>query len=122
MRSIPVDIAAFLANVVTPVGFDPVVDYQTGEHKRNRDGVPRWRLTVLYQEPKRKKELVEIGFAAVDPPDAEAGAELILQGLSAKHWETTNEYGTSSGVVFTADSIGFKPSRRNEPNTAAQAA
>ncbi len=109
MRNVPVDINAFLTNVLSPVGFDPVVDYDTGEHRRTNDGVPRWRLTVLYQEPGRKKELVEIGFAAAEPPEAEPGAELLLQGLNARHWEATNAYGTASGITLTADEIGFKP-------------
>jgi hypothetical protein len=115
MRNVPVDINTFLTNVQSPVGFDPVVDLETGEHRRNNDGVPRWRLTVLYQEPGRKRELVEIGFAADQPPEAEPGAQLLLRGLTARHWETTNAYGTRSGMSLTADEIGFKPNRATNP-------
>ena len=122
MRNIPIDIAAFLGNVVSPVGFDPVVNYETGEQRRNNDGLLRWRLTVLYQEPGRKKELVEIGFAATTPPEATPGAELILQGLVGRHWENTNEYGTSSGVTLSADSIAFKPAAGDRPARVREAA
>ena len=112
MRNIPVDINAFMTNVISPVGFDPVVDFETGEQRRTRDGVPRWRLSVLYQAPRQRKELVEIGFAAQQPPEAEPGAELILAGLSVSYWETTGRNGeTRSGMSLTVDDLGFKPAR-----------
>jgi hypothetical protein len=116
VRNVPVDIPLFLSHVVAPVGIDPVTDFETGEHRRNRDGVLRWKLTVLYQEPGRKKELVEISFAAPSAPEAEPGAQVVLSGLVARHWETTNEYGTNSGVTLAADTIGFQPAARNGAN------
>lgn len=122
MRNIPVDINAFLSKVVGPVGFDPVVDYDTGEHRRNNDGVPRWKLTVLYQDQGRKKELVEIGFAAPQPPErASESDQLVLQGLVARHWENTNAYGTSSGVALSADTVGFTPAQRRPARPGSQA-
>ncbi len=98
-----------MSNVHTPIGFDPVVSYETGEHRRDNNGVLKWKLTVLYQEPGRKKELVEIGFSAAETPEAKPDATLIIQGLVARHWENTNQYGTSSGITLSADTIGFKP-------------
>jgi hypothetical protein len=112
MRNVPVDINTFQINVIGPVGIDPVTDFETGEHRRTRDGIPRWRLTLLYQEPGRRKELVEIGFAAPTPPEAEPGAAVVLTGLVARHWETTNDYGTSSGITLSADTVGFRPATR----------
>lgn len=109
MRSVPVDIQTFMTHVETPVGIDPVVDFDTGEHRKDNQGTPKWKLTVLYREPGRKRELVEIGFAAPNAPEAEPGATLIVQGLTARHWENTNKYGTSSGITLSADRIGFKP-------------
>jgi hypothetical protein len=110
MRTIPVDTAALMTNVVGSLGIDPVVDYDTGEHRKNRDGVPRYKLTLLVQEPGRKKELVEVGFAAAELPEQKAADDqVILQGLVARHWENTNEYGTSSGITLSADAVGFKP-------------
>jgi hypothetical protein len=109
MRTIPVDINAFMASVQSVVALDPVVDYDTGEQRKDRDGVPRWKLTVLFQEENRKRELVEVGFAAATTPEPSPGAELVLTGLVARHWETTNDYGTNSGVSLSAQSVGFKP-------------
>ena len=109
MRSVPVDINAFMSNVHTPIGFDPVVSYETGEHRRDNKDVPKWKLTVLYQEPGRKKELVEVGFSAHQVPEGDANSTLVLQGLTARHWENTNQYGTSSGITLSAESVGFKP-------------
>jgi hypothetical protein len=110
VRTIPVDIAAFMGKVQSVVALKPVVDFDTGEQRRDRDGTPRWKLTVLYlEDPKRKLELVEIGFAAAEAPEPSPGAELVLAGLVGRHWENTNEYGTNSGVALSAGSVGFKP-------------
>lgn len=116
MRTVPVDIPLFLSHVVAPVGIDPVTDFTTGEHRRNRDGLPRWKLTVLYQEPGRKKELVEVSFAAPSAPEAEPGAQVVLSGLVARHWEATNEYGTNSGLTLAADTVGFQTATGNGAN------
>ena len=75
MRSVPVDIKTFTSHMLSPVGIDPVVDYKTGEHRRDNNDVLKWKLTVLYQEPKRKKELVEIGFSAPQAPEGDAGGD-----------------------------------------------
>jgi hypothetical protein len=118
VRTVPVDIPLFLSHVVAPVGIDPVTDFETGEHRRNRDGVPRWKLTVLYQEPGRKKELVEVAFAAPTAPEAAPGDQVVLSGLVARHWEATNDYGTNSGITLAADTIGFQPAGRTGTNRA----
>ena len=119
MKNIPVDIAAIMAGIQSVVGLDPVVDYDTGEQRRDRNGVPRWKLTVLYQDGRRKRELVEIGFAAVDAPEPSPGAQLVLTGLSARPWENSNEYGFSSGVTLSAETVRFNPpTQRREPAAA----
>ena len=109
MRSVPVDINTFMNNIVMPVGVDPVVVFETGEQRRDNKEVLKWKLMVLYQEPGRKKELVEIGFSAPQIPEGDANSTLVLQGLVARHWENTNAYGTSSGISLSADTVGFKP-------------
>jgi hypothetical protein len=110
IRNVPVDTAALLANVHGCLGIDPVVDYDTGEHKKNRDGVPRYKAVLVYQLPGRKRDLIEIGFAASEVPvQTSAEDEIILQGLVVRHWSSTNEYGHSSGMSLSADVVGFKP-------------
>ncbi len=68
MRSYPIDLAVIMANIENVVALDPVVDLDTGEQRRDRNGVLRWKLTVLYKDPSAfKRELLEIGFAAPSP-------------------------------------------------------
>lgn len=119
MRSYPIDLAAFMPNVESVVALDPVVDLDTGEQRRDRNGVLRWKLTVLYNDPTAyKRELVEIGFASPTPLEPGPGDELMLTGLSGRPWNRQNAYGFSSGFALSAEQVAFKPRGRREPAAA----
>lgn len=109
MRSIPVDINTFMTNIRGVSGIDPVTDFDTGEHKRDKEGVKRWKLEVLYREPRMSKsEVVQVAFSAHDEPDVNGG-ELVITGLVGRPWSNSNDYGHSSGVSLQADSVTFRP-------------
>ena len=120
MRSYPIDLAVIMANIENVVAFDPVVDLDTGEQRRDRNGVLRWKLTVLYKDPSAyKRELLEIGFAAPTALEPGPGDELIMTGLSGRPWERQNGYGFSSGFALSAESVAFKPRSRRSPEPVA---
>jgi hypothetical protein len=105
MRNVPVDTAAFMANVKATVGVHPVNDQQ-GQQRTDKNDRPRWRLEVLYDTPGRDgHELVKINFAAAELPDMQAGGELILHGLAVTYWEMDGR----SGMTLAADRVGMKP-------------
>ncbi len=119
MRSYPIDLGVMMPNIESVVALDPVVDLDTGEQRRDRNGVLRWKLTVLYKDPSAyKRELLEIGFASASPPEPGPGDELVMTGLSGRPWERTNTYGTTSGFALSAESVNFKPRSRREPAAA----
>jgi len=106
MRSVPVDIAAFLANVRAPVGIHAVEDKAKGEQRTDAKGRPRWRLEVLYDTPDRDgHEVIRINFAATDRPELTPGCELILQGLTVSFWEMESR----AGMTLNAEHVGMKP-------------
>ena len=51
MNTYPLDTNVIMANIESVVALDPVVDMDTGEQRRDRNGVLRWRLTVVYNDP-----------------------------------------------------------------------
>jgi hypothetical protein len=119
VRSYPIDLGVMMPNIESVVALDPVVDLDTGEQRRDRNGVLRWKLTVLYNDPSAyKRELVEIGFAAATPPEPGPGDELIITGLSGRPWNRQNSYGFSSGFALSAEGVAFKPRSRREPAAA----
>jgi hypothetical protein len=120
VRSYPIDSATILANTESVVALDPVVDIETGEQRRDRNGVLRWKLTVLYNDPGGyKRELLEIGFAANTPPEPGPGDELVINGLAGRPWERQNAYGYSSGFALSAEAISFRPRSRRSSEPAA---
>ena len=113
------------ANAVYPIDFgtyrtwmrgvsdiEADVNYQTGEHKTNRDGVPMWRLELLVRRPGTGRSVVDqIRFPSPEAPVIDPTAELVVVSLVGRHWENENDYGYSSGIALSADSVSFKPTR-----------
>ncbi len=113
MSSYPIDVASYLSWVRGVSDIDADVDYTTGEHKTNRDGVPMWRLEVLVRRPgARRSEVDQIKFPAREAPVIDPAGELVITNLIGRHWANENDYGYSSGVALSADAVGFKPARR----------
>ncbi len=116
MNPIPVDAAVFDQCVQMVVGVEPVLDFDSQAHKTDRDGMPKWKLQLLYKAPNaRKPEVVEVGFAAVEVPDVSPTSRPLFKGLVARHWSNENDYGYSSGVSLSAEQVGFReaPSASN---------
>ncbi len=121
MKSVPVDPNEFDRNVMAIIGIEPVLDFDTGQQKTDRDGAPKWRLQVLYKTPRqRKPDVEEIGFATADLPEPGPMDRPVFVGLMARHWENTNDYGTSSGISLSAETVTFRspPSQQREPAAA----
>lgn len=113
MNQIPIDTNQFVANIVGVVAIDPVTDYDTGEHKTNRDGTPKWRLQVIYQPAGRRRELVDIGFAAATEPMPGPGDRPVFVNLVGRHWANQNDYGYSSGIALSCDELKFRSAPAN---------
>ena len=121
MNSVPVDPAAFDQSVRAVIDIEPVLDFDTQQQKTDREGAAKWRLQLLYKAPTaRKPEVVEVGFATADRPNPGPNDRPVFAGLVARHWENTNEYGTSSGMSLSADTVTFRspPSAKKEPAAA----
>ncbi len=109
MNQIPVDAAMFDQCVLMVIGAEPVLDFETQAHKTDRDGLPKWKLQMLYKAPMaRKPEVVEVGFAAAEVPELSPTSRPVFKGLVARHWDNENAYGYSSGVALSAEAVGFR--------------
>jgi len=119
MRNYPLDTNAIKANTIATVSVDPVVDFNTGEQKRDKDGIPKWRLEILVREPgATRSEVDHINFAAHEPPTATTPDEMVLTGLVGRPWSNENDYGHSSGVAMSAKSVRFQPTQHTNGNGA----
>jgi hypothetical protein len=101
MRDFPIDIEAFMANM-TPYGVAPVVDPETGEQRRDRDGVPKWKLRLIHDNPTdtRKPEFVEVGITEHgDRLNTKDGPWPTFTTLTGRMWEMNGR----SGLSVTAD-------------------
>ncbi len=115
------DTAIFDQGVRAIIDIEPVLDFDTQMQKTDRDGAAKWRLQLLYKAPAaRKPEVVEVGFATADRPNPGPDDRPVFVGLMARHWENTNEYGTSSGLSISADAVTFRspPAAKREPAAA----
>ena len=115
MREVPVDVGTFLENVKGVVGIESVDDYdKPGEQSRTKEGVLKWKLQVLYKNPRiRKPDVVEIGFSANHdqlPDMADVGKGLHFRGLRAMLWEQ----GTRHGLSLACNEFSFGPWRSVE--------
>ncbi|MEM9656351.1 MAG: hypothetical protein AAGA65_30005 [Actinomycetota bacterium] len=123
MNVVPVDPNVFDKSVMAVIGVEPVLDFDTEAQKVDRrTNAPKWRLQLLYKAPTaRKPEVVEVGFATDEVLDINPTDRPVFTGLVARHWENTNEYGTSSGLSLSAEAITFRsaPSASRKPVEAA---
>lgn len=103
------------------IDIEPVLDFDTQKQKTDKEGAAKWRLQLLYKAPNaRKPEVVEVGFATTDRPSPAPTDRPVFAGLVARHWENTNEYGTSSGLSLSADKVTFRsPPAATRKETAA---
>ena len=119
MNTYPLDTKLILANIESVVALDPVVDLDTGEQRRDRNGVPRWKLTVVYNDPGAyRRELLEIGFASPKALEPGSGDELVITGMSGRPWQRQNAYGFNSGFAVSAETVAFRPRNSREPAAA----
>ena len=120
MNSVPVDPAVFDQGVMAVIAVEPVLDFNTQMQKTDREGAAKWRLQMLYKAPTaRKPEVVEVGFSSPDQPQVAQGDRPVFAGLVARHWENTNEYGTSSGLSLSAEKVTFRSAPARKEATAA---
>ena len=120
MNQIPIDPAVFDQQLVMVVGCEPVVDFDTGAQKTDKDNVPKWKLQVLYKtERARKPEVVEIGFATPTQPEFGPESRPVFKGLVGRPWSNENQYGYSSGVALSAEQVGFRKPPSAERTAAA---
>ena len=114
MNQFPIDTAVFDQGIVMVVGCEPVVDYDSGVQKTDRENVPKWKLQVLYRaNGARRPEVVEVGFATATQPEFDAESRPVFKGLVGRLWSNENQYGHSAGVAISAEQVGF----RNAPST-----
>jgi len=120
MNSVPIDPNVFDQCVIAVIGVEPVLDFDTDTQKVDRrTNAPKWRLQLLYKAPTaRKPEVVEVGFATAEVLEVNQGDRPVFSGLVARHWENTNEYGTSSGLSLSAEEIKFRSAPRPKPAAA----
>jgi len=112
--SYPIDVAAYLSWVRGVSDIDADINPQTGEHKTNRDGVPMWRLELLVRRPGTRRSVVDqIRFPARQAPVIDPAGDLVITNLVGRHWEQDNDYGYSSGIALSADSVSFEPAHRS---------
>jgi len=117
MKQFPIDTAVFDQCTLMVVGCEPVVDFDTGAQKTDRDNVPKWKLQILYKaEGAPRPEVVEIGFATATAPEFDPTSRPVFKGLVGRPWANENQYGFSSGVALSAEQVGIRqaPSARRE--------
>jgi hypothetical protein len=110
----PIDFGTYRKWVRGVSDIEPDVNSQTGEHKTNRDGTPMWRLELLVRRPGTGRSVVDqIKFPSTEALVIDPTAELVIASLVGRHWENENDYGYSSGIALSAESVAFKPTRAN---------
>ena len=127
MYRIPVDVDAFMAGVETPLGFDPVVDFDSGEQRTNREGLKQWKLDVSYRQPPTaqrprpgKRQVVEIKFSANELPEHKPNSTLHIGGMTVQYWQNTDDKGQArSGITLSAETVTFTPETGRATRTAA---
>jgi hypothetical protein len=113
MRYYDLDQTVFASKIMTALAIRPVVD-QDGVQRRDRDGVPKWRLE-LAMNGERGTEVERINFATDDPPDVVPGVPIELPGLRLMPWENIGENGKNAGVSLSAQTVRFVTSGRRSP-------
>lgn len=123
MNEYPIDSNRFMSETVTAVyGIAPVVDLETGEHRRNRDGIPKWKVRLICEPvglngARRKPEFVEVNVACHEHDlDRTKGNWPTFDGLTVRQWSMTNDRGTSFGMSLSAQRVTFGP----DPTAAAK--
>ena len=122
MNAFQIDSNWFTHNIKGLIDIEPVIDFDTKQQKADRDGMPKWRLQLLFKTPDmRKPEVVEVNFATDEITRVEPGMAVpVFKGLTGRHWSNQNAYGYSSGVSISADEIEFtKQANRAKPAEAA---
>ena len=112
-RNIPVDATVFDQMVRAVIDIVPVTEFDTGEQKRTKDGVPKYRVQLLVATGARKPEVLEVNFAAIQLPEFDPAKRPVFVGLTVSAWENTNEYGTSSGVSWSCEEVRFRAAPQN---------
>lgn len=100
MQSIPVDMSRLgtLRCVVEP---EPKTDFESGEVKKNRDGLVTWLVGLsVRQLDSRRTSTIEVAVSG-EPVGLVEGDPVTVTGLTAFVWEQNGRRGTS----FRADSI-----------------
>jgi hypothetical protein len=105
MRSIPVDPArvsvAFIGAREAP-SFNEVTGRTDPTRQRaDRDGVPLWRIEVVYLVEGQRSDTAEVSIAADKMPDFETLSRVELVDLVAEPWERDGR----SGVAWKASGI-----------------
>jgi hypothetical protein len=84
----------------------PAFDHATGRmdasrQRADRDGVPLWRVEVVFLVEGQRSDTAEVSIAADQAPDFEALARVELVDLVAESWERDNR----SGISYRASGI-----------------
>jgi hypothetical protein len=100
----------FRASVLEVVDVQAEYEFDTGAHKTNRDGVPRYHLGLAYQGPDdREWSKVKVKFHSRNvPPEAIADLSAFrvsMAGIVARPWESEGR----SGISVTAEQVDFQP-------------
>ena len=124
MNEYPIDGDRLLGRVTQVYGIDPVVDIESGEHVRDRDGIPKWKIRMIYEGvgpsgQRRKPEFIEVGVACHEHElDRSQGDWPTFADLNVRQWSMTDTYGTRHGMSLSAKAVRFGP----HPNAAGQPA
>ncbi|NNN31295.1 hypothetical protein HLK59_13145 [Streptomyces sp. S3(2020)] len=104
MQSIPVDTARLGVLRCANVPEAKIVNSETQEVKRDRDGNPVYTVAVTVRPDGRRISVIEIAVSG-EPRGIEPGHVVKVTGLTAFMWSM----GDRHGVSFRADAITATP-------------
>ncbi|MFI6604534.1 hypothetical protein ACIBHX_50630 [Nonomuraea sp. NPDC050536] len=108
MRTIPIPVdVAKLQISVAKAPRPRLVNKETGEIKRNKDGHEMYEVTLLVEDELGRMELVKV--STTPEPQITAGEEVTPVGMVGYVWEITQNGQPRWGISYQAR--GFIPAR-----------
>lgn len=92
MRTIPIPVDVTKLQITCVKAPKPrLVNKDTGEIKRDKDGNVMYELTLLFEDEYSRMELVKVSITP--EPEVSVGDEIIPVGLRGHVWETGGRWG-----------------------------
>lgn len=85
--------------------YEPVTEYDSDQHKVNKDGLKKYAVELLCETPNGGFEVETVKFDSLYDPSLTIGSKPTIENLRLLFWQS----GDRSGVSLLADSVSTGP-------------